>query len=106
MIEVTQEDGRAVIQPRGEDIVAANAPELRARLRQTLAEGARDVVLDLAEVRMVDSTGIGLLIAAHNSLRKVGGSLAVIHVSGELLELFQSMRIHQHFAVSGADSRS
>jgi anti-anti-sigma regulatory factor len=49
-----------------------------------------------------DSTGIGLLIAAHNSLRKVGGKLPVIHASPDILELFQTMRIHQHFSVSGA----
>jgi anti-anti-sigma factor len=106
MIVVTRENDKAVVQPRGEDVVAAHAPELRARLREALAEGAREIVLDLGNVQMVDSTGIGLLIATHNSLRKVGGSLAVIHASGELLDLFQSMRIHQHVAVSGLASRS
>jgi anti-anti-sigma regulatory factor len=50
---------------------------------------------------MVDSSGIGLLISAFNSLRKVGGHLAVIHASADILALFQSMRMHQHFSVSG-----
>jgi anti-anti-sigma factor len=50
---------------------------------------------------MVDSSGIGLLISAHNSLKKVGGQLAVIHASADVLELFQTMRMHQHFSVSG-----
>jgi anti-anti-sigma regulatory factor len=51
---------------------------------------------------MVDSTGLGLLISAHNSISKTGGKLAVIHASKEILDLFRSMRIHQHFSVSGA----
>jgi anti-anti-sigma regulatory factor len=42
-----------------------------------------------------------LLISAHNSLKKVGGQLAVIHASTDILELFQTMRMHQHFSVSG-----
>jgi anti-anti-sigma regulatory factor len=49
----------------------------------------------------MDSRGIGLLISAHNSLRKVGGTLAVVHASKDILELLHTMRIHQHFSVSG-----
>ena len=82
-------------------IVAATIPELRLKLRGMVESGVRDLVIDLATVRMVDSSGIGLLVSAHNSLRKVGGQLAVIHASGDLLELFHSMRMHQHFPVSG-----
>ena len=70
-------------------------------MRGIVDEGVRELVVDLAGVRMVDSSGIGLLISAYNSLRKVGGRLAVIHASADLLELFRSMRMHQHFSVSG-----
>jgi anti-anti-sigma factor len=101
MIAVTREDNKVVVRPAGDSIVAASIPELRSKLREIVGEGARELVLDLADVLMVDSSGIGLLISAHNSLRKVGGRLAVIHVSGEILELFQTMRMHQHFSVSG-----
>ena len=101
MITVTREDNKTVVRPAEDNMVAATLPELRSRLRSIVEEGARDLVVDLADVRMVDSSGIGLLISAHNSLQKVGGRLAVIHVSEDLLELFRSMRMHQHFPVSG-----
>jgi anti-sigma B factor antagonist len=101
MIEVTREDNRAVIRPAGDNIVAASVPELRTTMRGMVEEGVRDLVVDLADVRMVDSSGIGLLISAYNSLRKVGGRLAVIHASADILELFRTMRMHQHFSVSG-----
>jgi anti-sigma B factor antagonist len=101
MILVTREDDKAVLQPGRSDIVAASIPELRAKMREAVAEGVRELVLDLTDVHMVDSSGIGLLISAYNSLRKVGGKLSVIHASAEILELFQSMRMHQHFSVSG-----
>jgi anti-anti-sigma factor len=101
MIAVTREDNKVVVRPAGDSIVAASIPELRSKLREIVGEGARELVLDLTDVLMVDSSGIGLLISAHNSLRKVGGRLSVIHASGEILELFQTMRMHQHFSVSG-----
>lgn len=101
MIVVTREEDKVVVRPSGDNIVAATLPELRAKMRDIVEQGARDLVVDLADVRIVDSSGIGLLISAYNSLRKVGGRLAVVHVSTDLLELFQTMRMHQHFSVSG-----
>ena len=101
MIEVTREDNKAVVRPLGDTIVAATLPELRSKMRGIVDDGVTDLVVDLAEVRMVDSSGIGLIIAAYNSLRKVGGQLALIHVSSELMDLFRTMRMHQHFSVSG-----
>lgn len=84
------------------DLVASRLPALRARLREMIAAGTLRLTLDLASVRMVDSSGIGLLVATHNSLKKVGGELALIHASPDIFSLFRSMRIHQHFRVSGS----
>jgi anti-anti-sigma factor len=96
---VTWKDREATVYPAG-DVVAATVPELRSALRGALANGVREMTIDFAKVEMVDSTGLGLLISAHNSVSKAGGRLAVIHASKEILELFRSMRIHQHFSVS------
>jgi anti-anti-sigma factor len=101
MIAVSREDNKVVVRPAGDSIVAASIPELRLKMREIVAEGVQELVIDLTDVQMVDSSGIGLLISAFNSQRKVGGRLAVIHASGEILELFQTMRMHQHFSVSG-----
>lgn len=86
----------------GGDLVAARLPGLRATLNDMVQSGVLHLTLDLADVRLIDSAGIGLLVAAHNSLRKAGGDLSVIHASRDILELFRAMRIHQHFSVSGS----
>jgi anti-anti-sigma factor len=99
---ISQDLGSAVVvQPEG-DLVAAGLPAFRSRLREIAASGTLHLTVDLAGVRSVDSSGIGLLVAAHNSLKKSGGRLAVIHASKDILELLRTMRIHQHFAVSGS----
>lgn len=83
------------------DLVTANLPALRQQMRDLVASGTSRLVVDLRSVAMVDSAGIGLLIAAHNSLKKAGGELAVTNASKDILDLFRTMRIHQHFSVSG-----
>ncbi len=97
---VTQKDGEVLLQPPG-DVVASTVPELRTTLRAALGEGTRELTIDLSKVEMIDSTGIGLLLSAHNSMRNLGGRMAVIHATNDILELFRAMRIHQHFGVSG-----
>ncbi|HTC89291.1 MAG TPA: STAS domain-containing protein [Bryobacteraceae bacterium] len=96
-----QELKAAVLQPEG-DLVAARLPALRSKLQEMLGAGTVHLTLDLAGAQMVDSAGIGLLISAHNSLKKAGGELTVIHASKDILDLFRTMRIHQHFSVSGS----
>ena len=95
----TQTDSRAVIRPEA-DVVAASVADLRSRMRDLIGAGVRDLIVDLSAVQMVDSAGLGLLISAHNSLRKAGGHISVVHASPDVYELFRTMRIHQHFSVS------
>lgn len=83
------------------DLVAARLPAIRTRLREMVASGTRNLSMDLADTQLVDSAGIGLLISAHNSLKRATGGLTVIHASKDILELFRTMRIHKHFSVTG-----
>jgi anti-anti-sigma factor len=96
---VTREGTNAVLQAGG-DLVAATVPEFRAQLRELVQGGTRELVFDLAHTKMVDSSGIGLLMAAHNSLEKVGGKLLVVHASPEIRELFTAMRLNQHLTIA------
>ena|ERR1700753_1760026 len=97
---VTEHTTTAILKPEG-DLVAGRLPALRTRLREMVASGVLHLTLDFEGVEAVDSMGIGLLVSTHNSLNKSGGDLAVIHASNEILDLFRTMRIHQHFSVSG-----
>jgi anti-anti-sigma factor len=97
--KVSNEVDIATIDPEG-DLVAAKLPVLRSRLRAMVNLGILHLTMDLSGTKMVDSAGIGLLIAAHDSLKKAGGELTVIHASKDILELFRTMRINQHFSVS------
>jgi anti-anti-sigma factor len=97
---IAQQTTTAVLQPDG-DLVALRLPALRLRLREMVASGTLHLTLDLAGVKMVDSAGLGLLISAHNSLKKAGGDLTVTHASQDILDLMRTMRMNQHFSISG-----
>jgi anti-anti-sigma factor len=82
-----------------QDLVASVLPEIRQELNQLIKGGCTHLVIDLTGVQMIDSSGIGILVAAHNSLNQRNGKLEIINVSDDLFELFGSMRLNQHFSI-------
>lgn len=75
------------------DLTAELVPALQAELRSRLEKGAKHVCFDLQAAVMLDSSGIGLLIAAANSLARAGGDLEVVHPSPDIYRMLQSMRL-------------
>lgn len=66
-VESHPQDDHLVVAVRGE-IDLASAPEIRARIDDALADGWRDLVIDLREVGFMDSSGVHLL----DDLRRLG----------------------------------
>lgn len=96
---MNQEVESAVYKPVGL-IRAANDESLKDELLD-LVQSTNDVVVDLEDVTLIDSSGIGLLIATHNSLKEKGGSLKVINTPEKILTMFKIMRLDRHFSIEG-----
>jgi anti-anti-sigma factor len=97
-IERSGEDCRVTLQG---DLTAPIVPDLQAALRRELEHPARKVVFDLARTVMLDSIGIGLLIAVCNSVQ---GKVHVENVSRDILQLFQRMRLVSRLNAGGPRS--
>jgi anti-sigma B factor antagonist len=90
--EITRDGGQARV-TLGAKLTAAEVTELQPVLKQEIVAGVREIVFDLAETTALDSTGIGLLIAANNSLAPVQGAIRLINLTPDLVKLLQSMRL-------------
>ncbi len=98
--EIRREGDCATVIPAG-DVVASSVAELRPAMRELVSAGVREMIFDLANARMLDSMGLGLLLSAHNSLARGGGKFSVSGASEEVIALLRAMRVHQHFPVTG-----
>jgi anti-anti-sigma factor len=99
-VRMERKDGQVEIAPAG-DIVSSGADQLRVELKKLLNEGTTQLTINMAEVTVIDSIGLGLVISLHNSLEKMGGKLSVINLSRDIYDLFRSMRLDHHFTVVG-----
>lgn len=102
MSEVIKENECVTIRPQC-DVVASMASEFKTELKALLDEGVQELTIDLDGVEMVDSVGLGVFIATHNSLHKKGGKLTVSQVSADIASLFRTMRLDKHFTVQTAE---
>lgn len=81
----------------GGEVDVYTAPRLRERLVELVEGGARKVVVDLARVEFLDSTGLGVLVGAHKRLRAAGGTLALVCAREPLLKIFRITALDQVF---------
>ena len=95
-----QQDTRekVIVRP-GRDIVSSMVGEFREELKAIIDRQDVLLTLDLEGVRMIDSMGLGVLIAAHNSLTKRNARLELVNISGDILKLLKNMRLDKHFAI-------
>ena len=76
-ITATVEGANRCLDVAGEVEVSC-ADELRAAIDAQIAEGVEgELVIDLAEVPYIDSTGIGVLVGAAHRVAEAGGMLVV-----------------------------
>jgi len=94
-----QKDQQGSVRLKG-DLTAVVVPDLQAELKKMLDKGARDLEFDLSSAAMLDSSGMGLLIAAANSLAPQGGKVRVTNVAPDIFRLLQSMRLTARLNVS------
>jgi anti-sigma B factor antagonist len=98
MSEIVKQDNQTIIKP-GIDIVASMAEGFKNELLSIINESSGELVIDLQGAEMVDSVGIGVIIASHNTLKQKERQLKIINVAKDVYGLFTTMRLNQRFTV-------
>lgn len=97
---------RAEVSSSGDVVTVALHGDLdllvQSLLRETLCQACtthRHVLLDLADVRLIDSTGLGLLVRAHQAVKRKDGKLALVAPSKFVQTVLFTMRLHPVFPI-------
>lgn len=87
-VRVREDRGWTVVAVRGVVDVAA-APQLRQTLQEVQFGGSARVLLDLSDVELIDSFGLGVLVGARKRARTHDGDLAVVVTNERLRQVFE-----------------
>ncbi|NJK62304.1 MAG: STAS domain-containing protein [Synechococcaceae cyanobacterium SM2_3_1] len=78
-------------------LASQNASEVRQLLHQVISYGYANILLDLAAVNFIDSSGIGVLISALKKCRTLGGNLCLCNISEAVVDLLEITSLNQAF---------
>lgn len=73
-----EEHGRFRVVVLAGEVDLAVAAEVRVCLRELMVDGATDVLVDLSAVTFMDSTGLGILVAARKQARVFRGTFGLV----------------------------
>ena len=95
-----EKNGDKIVVHLDKNLVASELPEIKEMLQKILADEPQFLTIELGQVTMLDSMGIGVLIATHNSLQKRGVQLELTSVSSDIKKILTTMRLLNHFKVT------
>jgi anti-sigma B factor antagonist len=96
---LVQEDGATVLRVRGE-LDALSCPELRPVLDALAAQGRCAITVDLSELRLIDSSGVGAMVALYKRVRANGGEVKFVGVTAQPLVIFKLLRLDRALELS------
>lgn len=91
--------GVAVVWLDGRVVLGEETGLLRDKVKSLIAEGNKKVVLNMNNVTLIDSAGLGALVAAYTSTKSGGASLRLCHLGTKFNELLQITRLITIFEV-------
>lgn len=100
IIEVDDEGADAVFTLRGE-LDPHTAPGLRAEIDRVLASGRSRLVLDLAGLTFIDSSGLRVIIGAHKDAARREGRLVLRSPSQTTRRLLDITGLLDHIETEG-----
>lgn len=85
------------------DVTWDTAPGMRERLN-ALSGRYRTIVVNLASVSFIDSSGLATLLALNRRLRACGGQLVLVNVSERIMRALRQARVSEFIPTMGARS--
>lgn len=79
---------------------------IQKAIRRLSEEGQKQILLNLANVAYIDSSGLGELIAGHVALSKSGGQVKLLHLTQRVRELMTITKLLTVFDVYENESEA
>lgn len=94
-----QVDGVTIVDLSGRITLGEGSIVLRDTVRDLVGKGRKNILLNLADVTYIDSSGIGELVSAFTSVRKEQGELKLLKLTKKVHDLLQITKLYTVFDI-------
>ena len=105
-IVVRNEQGVTILSLKGKITIGVGDVALRTAVNEALEAGARNILLELAGVTTVDSSGIGEMVNAFTTVTNRGGQLKLVSLPSKVSDILQITQLITVFEVFESESEA
>jgi anti-sigma B factor antagonist len=98
-MNIQHKDSQTSVVTGLQELVAANAAQVRDEIRAALPAGCLYLDLDLSTLSFLDSSGLGTLISLHKTLRSRNGTVRLIKPASNIQQILELTRLHRVFEI-------
>lgn len=88
-----------VIDMEGRITLGEGSALLRDLVKENLSKGHKKIVMNLAGINYIDSTGLGELVSGYRLVKSEGGELKLLNLSKKVTDLLQITKLYTVFEV-------
>jgi anti-sigma B factor antagonist len=89
-----------IVDTIGELRLGEGTDVMRNLVHDLLGSGYKSILLNLRDVRHIDSSGVGELMSCYTSVQKSGGELKLMNLSKNVKNLLQVTKLYMIFEVA------
>ena len=104
--ESRQIRGVAILDLSGRIVLGDGSAALRDAIRDLAASGQKLILLNLADINYIDSSGLGELVASFATIRRQGGQLKLLKLTTRVHDLMQVTKLYTVFDVYNSESEA
>jgi anti-sigma B factor antagonist len=94
-----EKNGVIVMYIKEERLDAHNSGDLKALLLETFQKGHKNILIDLKDVRFIDSSGLGALVSGFKNAISNQGGLKLSSLQTQVKSMFELTRLHRVFEI-------
>ena len=83
----------------GRIVLGEEIGDLRDAVRALVAEGKKKIILNLAGVDYIDSSGVGELVGSFTSVRNAGGELKLLNLTQKVHDVLHVTKLYTVFDI-------
>ncbi|MCK9395284.1 MAG: STAS domain-containing protein [Methylobacter sp.] len=92
-------NGYSVLFIKDERIDAHNSGELKDAILHLIERGEINIIVQLEQVRFIDSSGLGALLSGYKNAAARSGKLAIANMQQQVLSMFELTRLDRVFDI-------
>jgi anti-sigma B factor antagonist len=96
--------GVSVVALDGRIVLGEESNALREELKSLIAGGNKQIVLNMDNIKYIDSAGLGTLVAAHCSAKAQGASVCLCNLGSKFQEVLQITKLLTVFDVCDTEA--